>query len=386
MLVGICDNIGGGICPGLTMDGCPIQPPQMQQPSQFIPQNQRPPNTPSQFMPPNQRQPPVMQPNPNQMSGGQTWGGPQTNPIPNQMPPQTQFGGVNPRMQQPPMQPMPNQQNGPFNGGNGFSNNQNFQPQPQAGFPNQVPATQDVTYACVVVDAPLDSSYHVIASSPVIDNVAVVHSMNVYGCKREICFESYQEVNKCIYLMFDKYVNHISIMSFTGTETTAVPISNSPFKCSLEPIAGCNEFITGYSPSYQDVCFHRGTGVRVGRMGFRKVMLQVLWSNPSRIAGGTDSSGMNLYITSRLRQNNLGVATLKVAQFSLPPWQPSYEIKAACSPECSTVQIKKPIYITGGINYMNMLGRDQKIEVLRNGNIVALVTKDQNLFIYYIEF
>ena len=49
-------------------------------------------------------------------------------------------------------------------------------------FPKTTVPSLETNYFCMTFDLPTDGDYHVIATTPVIDNVNVMHHMLLFGC------------------------------------------------------------------------------------------------------------------------------------------------------------------------------------------------------------
>ncbi|CAG2191582.1 DBH [Mytilus edulis] len=101
-------------------------------------------------------------------------------------------------------------------------------------------------------------------------------------------------------------------------------------------------------------------GVRIGIKGFRQVMVAFQYYNPTRRQGYTDSSGMTLYYTPKLRRFDAGVSPLEVTHFSVPPGRESFEVVSACPGDCTVLQVASPIYIVLGMNHMHRLADNIK--------------------------
>ena len=41
---------------------------------------------------------------------------------------------------------------------------------------------KETTYMCMNIQLPVDKTYHMIASEPIIDNIDVMHHVIIYGC------------------------------------------------------------------------------------------------------------------------------------------------------------------------------------------------------------
>ncbi|OWF51291.1 Dopamine beta-hydroxylase [Mizuhopecten yessoensis] len=210
----------------------------------------------------------------------------------------------------------------------------------------QIP-TRFQSGVCMVFDLPANGDFHLIGGTPVIDNRDAVQQMFVYGCD----------------------------------EDTTVPVTLRPYACDGMPRRECQNIIGGYAGSIPGICFPRSGGIRIGRTGFKQIILQVRWTNLFGRFGTTDSSGMAMYYTNTLRQYDIGTKVLRATHFTIPPGQPAHTVTSTCPGECTVMQIRSPIYISMAFNHMHLLGRREKVELVRNGEVVSLIT-DEDAFSY----
>ncbi|XP_069108614.1 uncharacterized protein [Argopecten irradians] len=210
----------------------------------------------------------------------------------------------------------------------------------------QIP-TRFQSGVCMVFNLPTNGDFHLIGGTPVIDNRDAVQQMFVYGCD----------------------------------EGTTVPVTLRPYACDGMPRRECQNIIGGYGGSIPGICFPRTGGIRIGGTGFKQIILQVRWTNLFGRFGMTDSSGMSIYYTNSLRQYDIGTKVLRATHFTIPPGQPEHTVTSTCPGECTVMQIRSPIYITMAFNHMHLLGRREKVELVRNGEILDLIT-DEDAFSY----
>ncbi|CAC5410143.1 unnamed protein product [Mytilus coruscus] len=150
------------------------------------------------------------------------------------------------------------------------------------------------------------------------------------------------------------------------------------YLCNGIPTTPCQEIITGYTSGVPQTCMPAEAGVRIGIKGFKQVMVAFQYYNQTRRQGYTDSSGMTLYYTPKLRRFDARVSPLEVTHFSIPPGIESYEVVSACPGDCTVLEVASPIYIILGMNHMHRLGRKQRIEIHRGGKLQQTVTNDTN--------
>lgn len=84
---------------------------------------------------------------------------------------------------------------------------------------------------------------------------------------------------------------------------------------------------------------------------------QIRYKNPYLNPALYDSSGITLYYTSYLQRFELGNKLISVTHFKLPTGQKTTTITSEYPGECSTMQMSKPIYITGAFIHMHSYGK-----------------------------
>nr|AKV63176.1 P-U1 [Pinctada fucata] len=210
-------------------------------------------------------------------------------------------------------------------------------------FPKLSVPVVDHSYVCMEYDLPYDRDYHVTAGLPIIDNRNVLGGVFLYAC--------------------DSHSN------------TAA--SKHPYECGYKPRGDCRNFLGGYSKQIPGICFHRNTGFKIGRTGCRKVVLQVRWDNQNHMENMIDGSGLTLYFTNNLRRYDAGTKLLSLTHFTIPAQRPIYAVSTTYPSQCSLVQITSPIYITRAFNHMHQYGKQERVEVLRDGKVVNLLTDER---------
>ncbi|XP_033727104.1 peptidyl-glycine alpha-amidating monooxygenase A-like isoform X1 [Pecten maximus] len=206
--------------------------------------------------------------------------------------------------------------------------------------PRTVVPPSETSYYCVKFPLPTDVDYHIVGLKPLIDNENVVHHIIMYGC---------DDSEEAEY--------------------------NQPEPCGMYT-PQCTEFIFGWGLGSNGICLHTGTGVRLGKTGFKKVMLQFHWNNPERRPDYTDNSGINLFYTPHLRLFDSKIFVVGTKYFELPPGQEEVRIDGWCSSECSSHYLTGPLYISKAQNHMHYMGRKQKLQQFRNGVWIRDITNE----------
>ncbi|XP_060070311.1 DBH-like monooxygenase protein 1 [Ylistrum balloti] len=216
--------------------------------------------------------------------------------------------------------------------------------QVSARLPLTVVPRKEFTYACMVFNLPTKRTYHMVEAKPIFYNRRVLHHMTLYACDPK----------------------------FT------VRVSGKPFECPKVTTAPCQRIITSYNPKFPITCLHDQVGIHFGKDGIKQLVIQVLWNNPSGLAY-EDSSGMAVYMTPNLRPNVAGFATIDSTVFQIPPGMESYLVMGGCPGKCTNKRITKEVYIAMGINLMHKLGKNQRVELIRNNTIIHNLTRSDDV-------
>ncbi|KAK3605265.1 hypothetical protein CHS0354_037666 [Potamilus streckersoni] len=211
-------------------------------------------------------------------------------------------------------------------------------------FPKTEVPPKETTYKCMVFDLPQDGDFHLVASKVLLDNVNVMHHILIFGC--------------------------------TNTSNSSIPL-NRPYDCAMSPGAECSDIIGTWTVGASGECYHESSGIRIGLNSYRRAAFQFHWNNRAMVNGTTDSSGMTLYYTPNLRAYDAGILVVGQAYLYIPPGETAVTAIGTCPGECTREMMKNKIYIIAAANHMHYLGKQQRIELLRNGSKVQDVTFDE---------
>ncbi|KAH3792360.1 MOXD1 homolog 1-like isoform X2 [Dreissena polymorpha] len=209
-------------------------------------------------------------------------------------------------------------------------------------FPRTAVPTQETTYMCMNIQLPANSTYHLIASEPIIDNINIMHHIIVYGCP--------------------------------GLENAPGPL-NKPAPCGAMK-AQCTEMISLWAFGTHGSCFNENMGFKVGAGGLKYAIMEFHWNNPMLISTYTDSSGYAFYMTPNLRQYNAGVLMIGQNYLQIPPFATGHVESGSCTGSCSRQIMTSEIYLTEVTNHMHGLGKSMITELKRNGTRVQYLAKD----------
>ncbi|KAJ8300821.1 hypothetical protein KUTeg_022340 [Tegillarca granosa] len=211
-------------------------------------------------------------------------------------------------------------------------------------FPTTRVPPDETTYYCMIFDLPQDGDFHLVGTTPHIDNKYVMHHIILTGCDE--------------------------------SEGPVTAPKNQPELCGMGN-SKCNSVIGLWAVGFDGECFHKDVGMRIGSNGFKTGMLQFHWNNPEFRSDYVDSSGINLFYTANRRPFDASVIMIGQTYLHIPPQQDRVEIAGLCSGECTQRQMTGSVQITRALNHMHYLGREMKIEHYRQGVKIRDITNDE---------
>jgi hypothetical protein len=122
--------------------------------------------------------------------------------------------------------------------------------------------------------------------------------------------------------------------------------------------------------------FPKNTGLPLYKSSTKKYFLfEYHFDNPRLDAGRFDSSGVRFYITTKLRQYELGVLTLGTdvtfIDITIPPQIEGLKLTSNCYAECSSKFIPtQGITVFSGFMHTHLAGRSVRTRLVRNNHVV----------------
>ncbi|XP_062619795.1 tyramine beta-hydroxylase-like [Saccostrea cucullata] len=205
---------------------------------------------------------------------------------------------------------------------------------PQTQVPNL-----ETNYFCMTFELPNDGDYHLIATTPYIDNEYVMHHILLFGCEDSVTQET------------------------------------TPTQCGMGSDK-CRTIIGAWAVGGNGECAHKDVGFRIGQKGFKFAMMQFHWNNPELRSDYKDSSGMTLYYTPNRRPNDAAIMMVGQDYLEIPPGKDRVEVDAKCSAKDTNMIFTGPVYITKAFNHMHYLGREEYIDQYRNGVKINTLTNE----------
>ncbi|XP_025104356.1 DBH-like monooxygenase protein 1 homolog [Pomacea canaliculata] len=199
-----------------------------------------------------------------------------------------------------------------------------------------VPA-KETTYMCSFFDFENDTAdFHIIATTPIINNSYVMHHMLLFGCRGD------------------------------GGR------GKQPFPCNM---GGCSDIIGAWTLGLSGQCFHPKAGFKVGANGYKTLLIQYHWNNPLLRSDFVDSSGLTLYYTPNLRPHNLGMLMTGQNYLEIPPFTDLTIATSDCTATCTKQLLHGDIHITEAVNHMHYLGKSMYLEHHRAGQMLTYLAK-----------
>ncbi|CAJ1078032.1 DBH-like monooxygenase protein 2 homolog [Xyrichtys novacula] len=175
---------------------------------------------------------------------------------------------------------------------------------------------------------------------------------------------------------------------------------------------GCPSFVTQeydtqcYKGDISDACFEVvaswavGGGVYVlpetvgipvgGETNERLYRLEIHYNNPNGDKGRTDSSGLKLYYTGKLRQEDVGTLTAGILHFDqmeykIPPKVDQFHTYGVCNTSIfsQTLGHSPDLHVFGVLLHTHLAGRKIRVGHFRNGKLIGFLGLVEN---YNFEF
>jgi len=200
-----------------------------------------------------------------------------------------------------------------------------------------VPA-EETTYICQKYEIPSDKMYHLIATKPIIDNAYVMHHTILYGCPAEVDLNDWA----------------------------------SPKTCGMAS-SQC-DIIGGWTLGENGACQNEKHGIPVGKGYYTQILMEHHWNNPTEEVNYFDESGLSLYITPNIREQNIGSLFTGQTYLELPPGRVSWTVHGDCTESCLKRKLKsddQSIFITSAYLHMHYLGDHGSIKHWRDGSLVS---------------
>ena len=112
------------------------------------------------------------------------------------------------------------------------------------------------------------------------------------------------------------------------------------------------------------------------------ISFQIHWNNPEELDQYTDSSGLQIYYTPKLRPNDAGMLLVGQERLVIPPGRQGVVFDSVCSSRCTSELLRGPVHITRAINHMHYLGNDGSVIIQACSDAYILTDKRRIHSIY----
>ena len=204
---------------------------------------------------------------------------------------------------------------------------------------NVVIGTDQTSYWCTSHELPSDKPYHITAISPVLDG-PWVHHVLVYECKFEFSDEHRDFSGECR----------------DGNMPSALEECNGGSPIAAWAVGGD----TYRMPDH--------VGITMGDGGARHVLMEIHIDNPTGRSGIVDSSGLRLWYTDELREQDAGIMAIgrAIDSILLPPDQDDIIVTGYCPQEC-TEAMPHDINVVATFLHSHLAGRGMWLDHVRDG-------------------
>ncbi|XP_076089940.1 dopamine beta-hydroxylase-like [Mytilus galloprovincialis] len=180
-------------------------------------------------------------------------------------------------------------------------------------------------------------------------------------------------------------VHHMELFHCEARPDEVVPSYNGPGLAEGKPpgLSICRKVIGAWAMGASSVTLPEETGTPVGGDGWsRFVLLEVHYNNPQLSKGIEDSSGIRLYVTSKLRKFDSGIMELGLEytnKMAIPPNQNLFSLTGYCIPDCTRTAIPRTgIHIYASQLHTHMTGKRVYTKHVRNGKELPELNRDNH--------
>eukprot|EP00804_Cyclotella_cryptica_P014627 CCRYP_012662-RA/>CCRYP_012662-RA protein AED:0.27 eAED:0.27 QI:175/1/1/1/1/1/2/513/710 len=169
------------------------------------------------------------------------------------------------------------------------------------------------------------------------------------------------------------HVHHMILFACTSDDSSDVANKHLTVvpECTSMP-ADCQEMKWPWAVGARDSVFPENVGLPVGGETNRFLLLQVHYYNPTLEEGIKDSSGVRVYYTTELLEQEAGVMSLVAGVSSwqrspLPAGEERVSISFTTPSECTRNAWNETLTILGVGHHMHRYGTHMEIQVVRDG-------------------
>jgi hypothetical protein len=158
----------------------------------------------------------------------------------------------------------------------------------------------------------------------------------------------------------------------------SAPFNTTPFSCFSMP-SNCRNMLFAWGKGGGPMVLPPITGISIGNSGRQYAVLQLHYNNPGNLQGLTDASGLAIYRTNQLRQQETGTFLFGTIGLPIPPKMSSYTLSGSCNESLSQNMLpSEGVTVYASFLHAHERGRRLWTSHLRNGQLIGTIGNNQN--------
>ncbi|OXA62477.1 Tyramine beta-hydroxylase [Folsomia candida] len=143
----------------------------------------------------------------------------------------------------------------------------------------------------------------------------------------------------------EELVHHMEVFHCLADVNVEIPLYAGPCDQSPKEIRVCSKVIGAWAMGAEPLTYPKEAGYPIGGTDFNPyVRLEMHYNNPALKSDWIDSSGMEFWVTEKLRKYDAGVIELGLEytdKMAIPPSQEGFLLTGICNEECTSVGLPK---------------------------------------------
>ncbi|XP_031841330.1 DBH like monooxygenase olf413 [Nomia melanderi] len=187
------------------------------------------------------------------------------------------------------------------------------------------------------------------------------------------------------------FLHHMTLYECRGNQTALETAAKTTGGVCYQPAFQCNTIAAIWSLGSEGFNYPQEAGYPLDpHAGPRYYMLETHYTNPQMDAFITDSSGLRLHYTDRLRTHDAGILSVGIDpnwRHLIPPGQPEVVSEGHCISDCTRQTIpNNGINIFAVVMHTHQLGRKVRLRQIRSGEELPPIASDTNYDPSYQEY
>ncbi|XP_076643114.1 DBH like monooxygenase olf413 [Halictus rubicundus] len=187
------------------------------------------------------------------------------------------------------------------------------------------------------------------------------------------------------------FLQHMTLYECRGNQTELESATKSSGSVSYQPSFQCTTIAAIWSLGSEGFNYPLEAGYPLDpHEGPRYYMLETHYTNPQMEVDITDSSGLRLHYTDRLRTHDAGILSVGIDpnwRHTIPPGQPEVVSEGHCISNCTGQTIpNNGINIFAVVMHTHQLGRKVRLRQIRSGEELPPIASDTNYDPSYQEY